>query len=1320
MRTKSMNTHFLLLILIGLFLHSCGSSGGKKRNKPEPTAVTEEPEEEPDPVIPPKTNEDDVGIEVGTVDEDTGVSFESENGEKLVHLVVKSTTDLADYKHTSEFLMIVRANEKTCINVKIRPGTAISGDLDQEQFKDSVEQIAEPCSETALNLNSHSESSSTNSTKKLEDAFLLTPPSPDLLLAAGNQENNNLCSQRNFRMEALPEGTDENTIDLGANDVPREVLTTYGTLAAKSSGGKIKIWVDSNYAEATQICSGGSVNAFTPNPVTQYRSAQDKAEYNGFGDSLLQTQLQTLADVSEKILGSMETNFGATGDLDGNGAVNIFISPFVNRLQFRKTYSTIVDTFQALPLYRPGDLAPLNNSINPSSNEGEVVYLWSPSPGGTVDYQIYPSSNSLNTNYAYGNVAYQLMGLILSKAKLVDQKIIEERFLREALSYLASIYYGGGAYSFREISHFLNSYTPLLSLTDKIDFKNFQGAAKSEAVSGQLGMRALFGWYLHTKICGTNEKVPCAGIKTLLTSSKTGTALLEDQFSLKWPEILDHFSSSVGIGLIDDPATAFPIANAALDNLPDLIEFKHVQEFNVTGTVNVVNEHNSSLSALTGTTMNEPAYFSPYPTLEHHPFRVMSPNSDIELNLEKDAVAYVLLTGIVSEYTDITTYLGKGLKVTALPIGERDLSRRSVYVESVSKDISLDTRPVKLFQDPSAVVPAKQSQFIWETVSSVVEDDDFVVTMNKEAWISGEINNTKINVEGASAVVGDSDQYLIKVDPCATGDDDGGGTSTIAGCADTDEFSVLVQVYVNPGPDKLTPVAAVTPQDRRAYHGAMVWPSIKTVDSQFEPIKDSLFTQANYMCEAALDSDDGIYDSTAGCQMSGLALADSTCNGTSTSDSSPRKECLTAESTGFSFVTDSVHEIADTTVDGFADYGHDFIFDNFLYMGGGFPLDTTDTIEKFQSPIPNVGVRMFTKEEKNRMFYNFTFDTKLLPDQLTFHPVRHGFLDRTVVTGTQDGIKLDPEWIEIDEDSVQDLVIVRNRIFSTADAAADLADDDPFVGICSSFNVDPEACKQPCSSVSAVLSGIQRYLTEGDYMYICREDDTDNCPGKSLFLDHGSAAGDAAATCTIATASNGNFFESAFLTTELAQDRFIWTATSVAGGFSYYRPTMPESADGSRCAGAPASSNLFGICSQLVHPDMDSKDLRNQFWLDSSRVRVKSSCSGLVYPDEFGFCSDRFSFDKVSPDASLIEAPAFRCYDDQGGFTDPSRVLKGAVNYRSGELIGLAERIYPISFKVKGDRATVLPILIGGLNNSQGKYLIRVRTFDSAPCYELP
>lgn len=1323
-------------VLIAIFALAACSGGGGSRKTSSKKQTTEEP---PADDNQGNTNEEDVGIEVGTVDETNGVTVETTGEPKLVHLVTKSSTAIADSKYKSEFLVMVRAAEESCINVKIRPGVAISDEINEDALKAQVEEVGAPCQEEAATLTLTNDEELKADYAEVEQAaakYHKEAAASSSFNLVANNENDTLCSQRNFRMETLPPGVEPGAISLGGNSVDRQVDTTYGTLVAKSANSKIKVWLDTDYAEAPQICSGGTVGPRLPDTPTPYRLGQTDPTLFGFGDTLFQLQLQKLADVTENILNDMVTRFGPTSDLDSNGAVNIFISPYVNRLNFLKIYTPNLDKFQVLPIYKPGDLFPLNIQENPASNEGEVVYLWAPSPGGVYNYHIYPTSNSLNSNYAYGSFAFQLMGLIINKAKMIGKGLVEEEFLRESLGYLASAYYSGGSYSWREISHYLNGYTPSITLTERFDPASFPGAAAFEGINGQLGMRALFGWYLHSKLCGATTTTPCTEIKDIVANGATGKDAVEGVLGMNWNDILDHFGTSLPIGLLDNPTAIYPIANEAAKDLPDLVEFGHFKTLNPTGTTNTAVEHDSVVAGMSTNSVNEPSYFSPYPTLKHFPFRVITPNNDIELHMKKNSMAYILLTGVVSEYTDITSYLGKGLKVTVVPVGDRDFTKRAFYAESKSKQVALDSRPIKLFDDSVPAVTPRLANFVWETVDPVVGEEDFTVTVDKEAWISGEISNTLINVDGAETEIGDSDMFLLRVDPCKTGSQTG-GTSTITGCDDSQEFEVMVQAYVNPGKGALEPVLAITPQDRRAYHGAMVWPEVNTVDPSFEP-PETVNPEKYYMCEAGGDSDtNDRYDATdpgsgaidPQCQMNQLPLANSQCNGVSITSDSPRVECALGEESGGTFVLDSMQ---DQGSNGTAMFGYDFNFDNFLYMGNGYPYDTIDTMVFWGEDDVQVGIRSFTEEEKNRMFYNFSFDHDLKATNWNFYASRHGFNDRAART-TVGGVSIGNNWNLLTEDQIQSLITIRNKVGSMSTADTALPDEDPFLGVCAEFNINTDLCKEPCTNAGLIGDGISRFLTENKSYVVCDETDSAACPAKALFENYTAAACEVIDPGAGENLSYGNYFTNAFGTVDhdgdggettptpeldLGQEKFIWTAPTDVQYSTYYKPTMPKYADGTQCSGALGTSP-FTKCNTFTHEPMPDNDIRQQFWMHRARIRENGQCTGLVYPNDFGLCLDFFSWQKSAP-TPAIDPPKYACFDDEGGLTDEARDMKGIINYRSGEMFGLAERVYPIQFNVKGDRSTVVPILIGGLNKSKGKYTIRVRTYHKTSCSEKP
>ena len=68
----------------------------------------------------------------------------------------------------------------------------------------------------------------------------------------------------------------------------------------------------------------------------------------------------------------------------------------------------------------------------------------------------------------------------------------------------------------------------------------------------------------------------------------------------------------------------------------------------------------------------------------------------MELELAANSVTYILVTGLVDPKTDVTAFLGKGLNVVFVPIGDLDVARRRVHYEKVSELAHRDLRPDNL------------------------------------------------------------------------------------------------------------------------------------------------------------------------------------------------------------------------------------------------------------------------------------------------------------------------------------------------------------------------------------------------------------------------------------------------------------------------------------------------------------------------------------------------------------------------------------------------------------------------------------------------
>src|SRR5690606_29146068 len=124
-------------------------------------------------------------------------------------------------------------------------------------------------------------------------------------------------------------------------------------------------------------------------------------------------------------------------------------------------------------------------------------------------------------------------------------------------------------------------------------------------------------------------------------------------------------------------------------------------------------------------------------------------DNDMEFKTAANSVTYILVTSLVESKTDVTAFLGKGLNVTFIPVGDRDPEIRRIHVEKVSELAHRDLRPVNLTQ---SIDPNQTNRF-----EKVYDNLDFSVTPNRELWILGSIDNYHENVEGSLTTISDTD-----------------------------------------------------------------------------------------------------------------------------------------------------------------------------------------------------------------------------------------------------------------------------------------------------------------------------------------------------------------------------------------------------------------------------------------------------------------------------------------------------------------------------------------------------------------------------------
>jgi hypothetical protein len=820
-----------------LALTSCGGCGGKKRSDKSTKGGAEKPVDEPkdDPKKDeePKKDVTDVGEEVPPITPDKVATIDTSKGAALKHLILKTTDEQEAGRYLSEFLMVIRANEDSCVRLKVRPTSGITSEIDDAAFQAEIEGSGacegQKIGGDAAPAEEEQEEEAADDEEEegagLWMANLVDPGAPNALKRSVGFDltapNLPVCSSRVFRMLGQ---------DVGEGQGLEAVVTKTGRLAIK--GTKVRIWLDEEYAN---ICTGGSdLNSRAPTAFAALE--QMGALPSQVLDKLWQAHLTNLVNEMDKIVTGITTNYGDVSDIDQSGFVEIFMSPDVNRRYFNNHESHYIDHFRAEMVYRPEDLAYYNAETNPTSNEGEILYLWTPDPAGIYNYVQFPSADSITSNYAKGYLAAQVATLVVANQKLFVHKLkgMEERWVVEALASLLSAYYAGNDFTYPYLIQYLTSRPQYLSLSGEPKADYFSEKFLPLAHDEQTGLRAMFGWYMHSRLCGASV-TPCAKLKELVTSKELGKKNVEAVLGLKFDQLLENFGLSVGVELLDRPSEAlkfwdknplpadYPPAPIELPNLTQVLQ----------SAPRVTEEANDSAVLLGGSKVDR-TVAGPFPSKDMLIFQPVASDNELEFKMAKDSVAYLLVTGLVDQQTDLTAVFGKGLNVVFVPAGERDTSKRRLHVEKLSEQAHSDLRPENLTAASDA-----DTTYAYEPV---YEDLDYSVTGTRELWILGSTDNFSINQQGTEAQIGDTDAYNVHIKPCAH----------LSGAAKTtceaSPQTVIAQVTIRDFEKELAPMLVVTSPDRKLFRGHSIYGRLSEIDAEYEePTEQSL----GALCQAA-------------------------------------------------------------------------------------------------------------------------------------------------------------------------------------------------------------------------------------------------------------------------------------------------------------------------------------------------------------------------------------------------------------------------------------------------------------------------------------
>lgn len=842
-----------------------GSGGTPQASQPAPSP---EPGPAPGPGPAPAPAPDpSVGETVPPIEPDKVSVVDTSNGGGLKHLIFKSSTKQEFGRYSSEYLMVIKASKPSCIRIKVRP-TASVADKIADEIAQAGESGAGPCAGVSVNgeqvprpapptppASPGSPAAPAPAPGPASPLHLVSSDQSDPAMGEGSQKSYsyefidpsdrgamflttaslNKCASRIFRMETNP--------SQGELQIEKFVTKT-GRLV--SIGTKVRIWVDDEYSN---VCSqGGSFNttnkiAFGPLIQEGIVPADLALTPTLFADKTWQSQLDLLTSEMDRVVTRMTNSLGTVSDVDQSGFVEIFLTPEVNRTKLVGQNRMYVDNFRAAPIFKPQDLAYFNAEKNPTSNEGEVLYLWVPDPAGIYTPREFPSSNSLTTNYAKGYLSTQLSGLIYINEKILKQKqkSVDDRWLIQALSLVASMYYAGIDYSTFFFSQYLTSRPQYIPLSGDLDSKMFSPQYLPFAIDEQLGMRGLFGWYLHNAICGTDVLTPCDAMRKFYTSAKSGAALVEEVLGgTTYDSAVKTFGLSLAIGLAEKRDGIYKLWDVNPAGYPPRpVAFRDLTE--IFPSEPPFTEEEDNKAVLLQTSKIDRTVAGPYPSREMLFAQPLAPDYDLEFKLVPDSIAVVQPMGFVSDTSDAAVILGDGLNVVFVPIGERDSSLRSVHFEKLSERAPGDLRPVNLSNKTDAFTTYSGAPY-YQSDIPMPNPNQFTVTKTREVWSFGSLDNFYINQEGSKTKVSDTDSVNMEFQPCS-----GITNPTELTSCQAKSHKAIVQLVIRDLDQELAPMLLVTTPDRKIFRGHSILDRLSNLLNEFEDKEGEI----SVLCEAS-------------------------------------------------------------------------------------------------------------------------------------------------------------------------------------------------------------------------------------------------------------------------------------------------------------------------------------------------------------------------------------------------------------------------------------------------------------------------------------
>lgn len=1281
---------------------ACSGKRSSPRAAPAATPPAADPSATPTPTPTP---DPDKGETTPEIKDDTVTTIETDTDSKTFHMVFPAETQDLNGHYLEEYLLVVRATEDSCVRIKVRPSGGITDGLNGDDIAEEIEGACGVGSSETTETAPATEGAAASLWGETENSInplSLLEFNGSVRLAADAPVP---CARRLFRMPqkvrhplGTPKGLDS-------------IVTKTGQYIVESTEGLVRVWFDE---EVGNFCSGSTVLPsinYTPFLAAQTNSAYRDPDHK---DKIFKEHIQNLANESEKILKSITTVYGPVSDVDQNRVVDIFISPEINRNFFTTDDGDdAIDSFESALFYKYQDLADYSPSQNPLGNEGEIVYMWAPDPAGLFRYTVYPSSNSLTTNYAKGYVAAQFMHLIIANQRLFINKVEpEDDFLLTSLAYLASDYYAGTDYTLRYKGHYLTSRPQNFGLDGELD-KTLVPSSHLWILQHQReGMRAVFGWYLHTKLCGTTV-TPCAELKQFWNRSTHGVESIEAVLGMSFNEVLSDFGNSVGIALTTNPtATLERYKTERLDGMTTQVPpvLPYLTRI-LAEDPRVTAEADNIASALLSVDANDHTWAGPFPNRTSLLFQPLFPDFEMDVELKKDSVTPLIVTGLITQTTDVTAWVGPKTRINIVPLGARDTDYRQVWREKVSESAHLDLRPFNLTSQ--AATP--NTTYFRDPEPNAHK---LKVDAKRELWIVGSIDNTKVDVQFQATDVSDTDSYNVEINPCEN-------ATNVATCQAQTYVPVVVQVYALDHHRELLPMTMWTTTNLDVFRGFAIPGLIDKVDPEFKiPSNDDMDVEEYHVvCESAAIADNNDIDSgeKARCGNGGI-LPDAFRTAAGCSDATSLSLGLcpwkpTAPNLADSFFYDSVV---------WRETGRfGLTIDNYLYSGpAGYPYFNHRTFS-ILGERRYWESRQFIQAEVDRQFFKWGYEKDIKINSIYLYPT---------LVGSAPAIEGDPLVPVMNLKSLfsEDRTIMSSDLISAAITIQDAVENpiDPpsedLEAACGQFEIASDQCVTAVGTNDAtnelnctLAASLRNYISTNNLYIMCNSlsSGVANCSGYSLTRPLSLAAAGGAGIPAVPASCNDPLLGASRFVAYARHEDAITVNT-------YYVPTRIGLNDTTttqkKCAGltSTTATELFtaGCPIELTMGGVPN-DIRTQIAVPWSAFQpfcwapTEGTSIRLGNPN-LQVCADPPSaYTLIENSSEEKHTGAFWLYGETS--TDLVRARPIAIDERVGEVVGVRDRMHPLVFYVPAAQNSIVHIMVGGRKQSQGKYVLRVRTYDS-------